>query len=255
MDPALPCLDMSRAARRILLIAVCVSVSVYAGCATPTALQLARTVPEQKAQAGLALEIFDGPDVWEQSDTPRTRRQLQLELFARKGMSSWSDCGGRLFIFGVKAECKVQVFKTRRLDLAVAPGVGYTTSFLSAHMLDGYLQALLGINLGAEPYEIGAVSLVGSVTPIVRCFVAEGRPSEGCYGQLAYSGGLAIQITPSFGVHAEAAWMRFPFATPPNFGLLTQPSWQFGLAGTAIFDAPDPAARSSSKPPPASPNP
>lgn len=197
------------------------------------AMQTARTVPKGVGQAGIAVGPYRGTDVFATSDVATRRTQPTFTVFARSGMNDWSDCGVQIFSFGGKADCKLQVLKTQRLDVGFAPGIGYTTSFLSSHHLDAYLQALVGLNLGAEPFEEGAVSLVGSLTPIGRCFVAEGSPGQGCYAQLAYSSALSVQVTSSIGLHAEVAWMRAPFAAPANFGLLGESFWQFMIG--AVF--------------------
>lgn len=178
-------------------------------------LQTARTLPTGSAVAGVAVQAFYGPDMLA---TPLVadpmRWQPTGELFARIGVSDTADCGMKFWpVLMSRVDCKYQFVRTRLLDISAGAGAGAHLDH-GAYLFDLYVPLLVGLNLHKEPFEAGSVSLVGSMQPIGRCYVAEGHDREGCWVQTSGSIGLIVQVSEKFALLAEGA--RLITAVPPG---------------------------------------
>jgi hypothetical protein len=166
--------------------------------------------------AGVAVTAFRGPDPLG-FEPPPTVWRPSAEISARFGLAEGVDCGAKAWPVFLRGDCKLELIRSPLFDAAVAPALAMQMS-VGAILVDAYLTMLFDLNLHREPWQAGAVSLIGTVAPIGRCYLAEGRDTEGCWMQLAYSGGLAVTVTDRLVLFAEVSQYRTVINPGPAMG-------------------------------------
>ena len=103
--------------------------------------------------------------------------------------------------------------------------------YLTSAGADGYLTILGDVNLVKEPGQPGAVTLVLSTAPIVRCyFVGAGPRGESrCWVQASFSAGPAIQLSERLTLFAEVSHFRTVLRPGPLWGDHFLQGFQAGL--------------------------
>src|SRR5688572_24290535 len=114
-------------------------------CASPTALQTARTLPKDEIRAGVAIEAYRGPDALGTDPAPPAW-QPQVELFARAGITDRVDCGFKVWILFARGDCKLELVRSRWLDAAFGGGAAISLSH-GAYLGDLYAPLYVDLNV------------------------------------------------------------------------------------------------------------
>lgn len=189
-----------RRAGRGLMVAVSLLALLGLGCASPSTLQVARTVPKGEFVVFGALGAIQSEALSEEELVGGSRWLPAAELGGRVGIRDRVDVGAKAGVGGfTHLDLKVELLRSNWIDLAVAPSIAWNVLRIAA---DARALFLVDFNLRRQPFEPGAVTLVIGATPVFRSFFNNGVQT---WIQASASAGVHWQFDDRITLIAEAS--------------------------------------------------